>query len=411
MGYKSQATPGFIPSMFDRTSPPHVLSLVTAAATSALAMNIFLPSLPAIARHFDTDYGIVQLMVSLYLAATAVLQLGIGPASDRFGRRPVMLSCFAIFILGTLAAIFAPTIEILLLCRVLQAFSAAGMVLSRAIVRDMVATDEAASKIGYVTMGMTLAPMLGPLIGGFLDEHFGWQSTFVLTVLLGFLAFTVLFLDLGETNHARSRSMLAQVGAYPELFRSRRFWGYTAVAAFTSGMFFAFLGGGPYVATEMLGLTPSQYGLYFGVIPLGYMFGNFCSGRFSQRVGVNRMIAIGGGVAVLGVILALVLLGMGILHPLGLFIPVAITAFGNGFTLPNANAGMVSVRPHLAGSASGLGGALQIGGGAALSVLAGAVLSPTSGAAPLLWVMLGSAMAALAAALYIFDVARRAGEL
>ena len=186
--------------------------------------------------------------------------------------------------------------------------------LSRAIVRDMVATDEAASKIGYVTMGMTLAPMLGPLIGGFLDEHFGWQSTFVLTVLLGFLAFTVLFLDLGETNHARSRSMLAQVGAYPELFRSRRFWGYTAVAAFTSGMFFAFLGGGPYVATEMLGLTPSQYGLYFGVIPLGYMFGNFCSGRFSQRVGVNRMIAIGGGVAVLGVILALVLLGRSLFY-------------------------------------------------------------------------------------------------
>ena len=127
--------------------------------------------------------------------------------------------------------------------------------------------------------------------------------------------------------------------------------------------------------------------------------------------GGGRGIAIGGGVAVLGVILALVLLGMGILHPLGLFIPVAITAFGNGFTLPNANAGMVSVRPHLAGSASGLGGALQIGGGAALSVLAGAVLSPTSGAAPLLWVMLGSAMAALAAAFYIFDVARRAGEL
>src|SRR5690606_11396506 len=170
---------------FDNTTPPHIVTLVMAAATAALASNLFLPSLPGMADYFDADYAIVQLTVSGYLAATAVLQLGIGPASDRFGRRPVMLASFAVFTLATLAAAFAPTIEVLLAFRVLQAFAASGMVLSRAIVRDTVETNEAASRIGYITMGMTLAPMIGPFVGGLLDELYGWQATFHLLFAFG----------------------------------------------------------------------------------------------------------------------------------------------------------------------------------------------------------------------------------
>jgi DHA1 family bicyclomycin/chloramphenicol resistance-like MFS transporter len=363
------------------------------------------------ARYFDTDYAIVQLAVSLYLAAVAVLQLGIGPASDRFGRRPVMLFCFAMFIVATGAAIVAPSIEALLVCRVLQAFSAAGMVLSRAIVRDTVGADLAASRIGYITMGMTLAPMLAPIAGGFLDEIYGWQSTFLLTLVFGIISFTIVYLDLGETITRRSSSIGAQFAAYPELITSRRFWGYTLTAAFTSGAFFAFLGGAPYVATEMLGLTPSQYGIYFGLISIGYMVGNFISGRFSARIGINRMLLMGNVLAALGMALAIVLFRLGYNHPMVLFGCTCFTGLGNGITLPNANAGIVSVRPRLAGSASGLGGSLQIGGGAALSVLAGALLTPHSGPYPLLWVMVISSLLAVFSTLYIMHVARTAGDL
>lgn len=250
-------------------TPPHIVTLVIATATAAVSMNVFLPSLPGMAEYFRADYGVVQLAVSLYLAATAVLQLGIGPASDRFGRRPVMLTCFVIFILATIAALVAPNITVFLICRVMQAFAAAGMVLSRAIVRDTVGADEAASRIGYITMGMTLAPMLGPLIGGFLDELYGWKAAFYLILGFGLLSLLIVYLDLGETNHTPSSSMTAQVRNYPELFRARRFWGYTATAAMASGAFFAFLGGGPYVATEILDLTPSQYGMYFILISVG----------------------------------------------------------------------------------------------------------------------------------------------
>lgn len=393
----------------NRRTAPHVTTLVVATAAGALALNVFLPSLPAMARYFEADYGLVQLSVSLYLASTAVLQLLIGPASDRFGRRPVMLFSFAVFILATVAAIFAPTIEFLLTCRVFQAFAAAGMVLSRAIVRDTVSAELAASRIGYITMGMTLVPMIGPAIGGVLDEIYGWQATFGLTLAFGILAFAIVYLDLGETNRNRSASLGAQFRAYPELLRSRLFWAYALTAAFTSGLFFGFLGGAPYVASVLFGMSPSTYGFYFACLGLGYMFGNFISGRYTARVGINRMMLIGNVISAVAVTVALALFAVGIVHPLALFVPAAFATVGNGFTLPSANSGVVSIRPSLAGSASGLGGALQIGGGAALSALPGLFLSPQTGVYPLLLIMLFSAIAAIAASVYVMIASRSGG--
>jgi DHA1 family bicyclomycin/chloramphenicol resistance-like MFS transporter len=390
---------------------PHIATLVMAAAVGPLAMNVFLPSLPGMARYFQSDYAIMQLAVSLYLVATAVLQLFIGPVSDRFGRRPVLLACFVIFLFGTVAAIHAPTIEALLFCRLLQAFSSAGIVLSRAIVRDTVDTAEAASRIGYITMGMSVAPMIGPAAGGFLDELYGWQASFLLILTFGLVSFVVVWFDLTETNHNRSPSFSSQFRAYPELLASRRFWGYATTAAFSSGVFFAFLGGGPFVATEMLGLSPSQYGFYFGIISIGYMLGSFISARWSIATGINGMMLTGNIVAVAGVALSILLFLAGFNHALSLFGPAFFIGVGNGITLPNANAGIVSVRPHLAGSASGLGGAMQIGGGAILSVAAGALLSVQSGPYPLLWIMLVSSLGAAATTLYVMRVARIAGEI
>ena len=389
---------------------PHLVTLVMTAAIGPLAMNIFLPSLPGMARYFDTDYAVMQLAVSFYLGATALLQLFIGPASDRFGRRPVMLACFGVFLVGTLAAVYAPTVEALLVCRLLQAFSSAGMVVARAVVRDTVGTAEAASQIGYITMGMSIVPMVGPMVGGFLDELYGWQAGFWLTLAFGVVALAVVIVDLGETNRNRSESFAAQFRAYPELFGSPRFWGYALTASFTSGAFFAFIGGGPYVASEMLHLTPSQYGFYFGIISLGYMLGNFLSGRFARVMGINRMMMSGNIVAASGMVLAIALFGAGLHHPLSLFGPVFFTGVGNGLTLPSANAGMVSVKPHLAGSASGLGGAMQVGGGAALSVVAGTLLTAQTGPFPLLWVMFLCSAAAALSTLYLIHVARREGR-
>jgi DHA1 family bicyclomycin/chloramphenicol resistance-like MFS transporter len=390
----------------DRRTPPHVVTLVAMTGLSALNMNMVLPSLPSLATYYAADYSVVALTVSAYLALTAVLQLAIGPLSDRFGRRPVMLGCFAAFLIATLGCVFAPTIEVFLAFRMAQATVASSFALSRAIVRDMVGPDEAASLIGYVTMGMSLAPMIGPMIGGFLDESLGWRSVFWLTFALGVGVTALIWADQGETNAHPSASFTAQFRAYPELFRSRRFWGYSATAAFGSGAFFAFLGGGPFVASEILGMSPAALGFYFGFIALGYLVGNFLSGRFTTRVGLNRMMLIGGIVASSGMALCLALFAAGFGTPLAFFGSILFVGVGNGLLLPSANAGIVSVRPHLAGSASGLGGALMIGGGAALAVLAGVLIGPTTGAWPLLWLMLACSLAGIATTIWVMRVAR-----
>jgi DHA1 family bicyclomycin/chloramphenicol resistance-like MFS transporter len=390
----------------NRATPPHIITLVMISGLSALNMNLFLPSLPGIADYYQADYALVQLAVSGYLAFTGLLQLIIGPLSDRYGRRPVMLASLGIFLLATALAPLAPTVESFLVIRMIQASVVSGMVLSRAIVRDIVDTDRAASMIGYVTMGMTLAPMIGPALGGVMDEVFGWQSTFGLLLGFGLLAFAVTWADLGETNTHRSPSMLRQFGAYPELVRSRRFWGYTLTATFASGAFFSFLGGGPFVATEILGMKPSELGFYFIFIALGYMAGNYLSGRFAREIGINRMMVTGCIISTLGMSLTLVLFLVGLWHPLSFFGPIFFVGLGNGVTLPSANAGIVSVRPHLAGSASGLGGAMMIGGGAALSALAGAILSAETGPYPLISVMLASCLLGICATLYVIKVER-----
>ena len=368
-------------------------------------MNLCLPSLPNIARHFQVNYGVVQLVVTLYLVAMATLQLVIGPLSDRFGRRPIMLACLAIFAVASIACIFAPNVETLLLLRTCQAFASGGMVLARAVVRDTVSSaEETASRISYVTMGMALMPMLGPIAGGYLDEVFGWQSTFALMTIFGLVAFCFAWFDLAETNLNRSSSMTAQFRSYPALLTNVRFWGFSLTSGFASGVFFAFLGGGPYVATEMLGQTPSQYGFSFAIISVGYILGNFLSGRFARVLGLQRMIDIGNLVTLVGAILGLVLTlvdGVSLLSLLG---SSAIIAVGNGLTLPSANAGLVSVNPRQAGSASGLGGALQVGIGALASFVTGALIAYAGGAMPLFAVMLGSA--ALAVVVNILMVRR-----
>ena len=383
-----------------------MLTLVLIAGIGPMAMNVFLPSLPSIAAHFEADYALVQVSVSGYLAVTGLLQLLIGPLSDRFGRRPVLLGCFTVFILATIGALLAPSIELFLACRMAQAAVASGIALSRAIVRDVAPPEKTASMIGWVTMGMALVPMISPMLGGFLEGVGGWQASFGALLPFGLLVFALVWFDLGETNLNRPPSLTAQIRAYPDLLRSRRFWGYALVSAFASGAFFAFLGGAPWVATHALGLSPEAMGIWFGAIAAGYLGGNYVSARWSERMGIGWMMTAGAGLAALATGVCAALFWAGGTHPLVLFGPCFFVGFGNGMTLPNANAGMLSARPKLAGSASGLGGALMIGGGAAMSALAGALLSEDSGGLPLAAVMLASSLLGLAVARWVWSVER-----
>jgi DHA1 family bicyclomycin/chloramphenicol resistance-like MFS transporter len=255
--------------------------------------------------------------------------------------------------------------------------------------------------IGYVTMGMALVPMVGPMIGGALEQAFGWHATFIFLGLCGAVTLALVYFDLGETVKGSGTSFGDQLRTYPELFRSPRFWGYVLCAAFGSGAFFALLGGASFVGTEIYNLSPIWSGIALGAPAVGYAVGNYLSGRFSVSLGINRMAIIGTLVTIFGLGLSAVLTGFGINHPLNFFGFCTFLGLGNGIMLPNVMAGSISVRPHLAGTASGLGGAIMIGGGAALSQFAGSILTVETGTMPLQLIMLGVSVLALVSVLFV----------
>ncbi|WP_117191270.1 multidrug effflux MFS transporter [Rhizobium terrae] len=395
----------------DRGTPPHIMTLVVCAGLAALSLNVFLPSLSAMAAHFGTEYAVMQFAVSGYIAGTALLQLVLGPLSDIFGRRRVMIGSILILLAGTVICLAAPNVTIFMIGRLLQTAVVAGFVLPRAIIRDTVPMESAASMIAYVTMGMSLVPMIAPTVGGTLNDLFGWEANFALILALGLVALLLVFTDLGETNRTPAASFTAQFKSWPDLFRSRRFWGYTLTSTFSSGVFFAFLGGAPFVGTAIYHLTPTMLGVQFFLIAAGYMVGNFISGRYTRRLGTMTMMISGSVVSLIGIAITTAILFGEVASATAFFAPLALTGVGNGLTLPSSNAGIVSVRPHLAGSASGLGGAITVGGGAALSTLAAAVLKEEGGAMPLLMVMGVTTLFALAASAFVHHVDRREGAI
>lgn len=386
-----------------------MFTLILLTGLSVLSLNMFLPSLSNMAADFQVDYSLVSLSIAGYLAITAVLQVIMGPLSDRFGRRPVLLAGLAIFTLASLGCALTTNIWVFLAFRVLQGAVISGWALSLAVIRDTAPAQEAVSRIGYVSMAMAVAPMLGPMLGGALDELFGWRASFVAYTGFGVAALGLCWVDLGETNKTPSETFAKQLQTYPELFRSRRYWGYALCMAFSTGAFYAFLAGAPLVAVAMLGLSPAALGFYMGTITAGFGLGSFVSGRWAKRFPLTTLMLCGRIVACAGLVAGLVLVLAGLVNEISLFGATVFVGLGNGLTMPSCNAGAMSVRPKLAGSASGLAGALTVGSGAVLTSITGAIVTEENGAYALLGMMLFSTLMALAAALYVLRIDRREG--
>jgi predicted MFS family arabinose efflux permease len=281
----------------------------------------------------------------------------------------------------------------------LQGVIISDWVLSLAVIRDTTGEREAASPIGYVSMAMAIAPMLGPVLDGALDVSFGWRASFFPFAVLGVAVFGLCWVDLDETNNAKSETFTKQFQTYSELIRSRRFWGYALCMAFSTGAFYSFLAGVPLVAKTLFAVSPAMLGFYMGTITAGFMLRSFLSGRFAKRYSLATMMIAGRIVSCIGLLVGLILFFGGLIDVASLFGATVLAGIGNGLTMPSSYAGALSVRPQVAGSASGLSGALTIAGGAVLSSITGVILTEGNGAYALLGMMLSCSAMGLIAAL------------
>lgn len=378
-------------------TPPRLITLTLLTALSALTLNMILPSLPSMARDLSAREAVTTLTVSGYMLASALFQLGLGPLSDRYGRRPVMLISLAVYTAASLGCMLAQDVAVLLACRVMQAVIVAGVVVSSATIRDQHSAIESAAKLSLISSAMAVAPMLGPMLGGFLDVALGWRSLFALYAVLGGALLLLAWADMGET---RARGLATpRLGDWWALLRSGRYWAYVMCTAFSVSAFYVFVTGVPYVATAVWGLSPAEVGFGVGSITGGFIVGAAFSARQARRLGIGVLLVSGRAVSIAAVALALALFAAGVSHPLALFGLTLFVGLGNGLTLPTANAGALSVRPALAGTAAGLSGALSMSVGALLSALTAVVVERSATPGVLLALIMGCVLLSLAAAL------------
>jgi len=384
---------------------PLLALLIAMSGMSSLSLNILVPAIPSLVVAFAAHPADVQLTVSLYLVGLAAAQLVFGPLSDRFGRRPVVLAGLALATVASAAAIFAVGIAGLIAARVLQSLGAStGQTIARAIIRDLYDREHAASMIGQVTSVVVLMPMTAPMIGGILDTLLGWESIFVFAAALSVTVFAWAIVALPETRRFPAASERGRLRAdFAALAASPRFFGYALCAGLGSAPFFSFVGGAPHVVVSMLGRTSAEYGLWFFVLSIGFMAGNFAVSRLAARFGIDALIWWGIGLTIAGglinVAAYVALPGMA-----AIFLPQIIIGFGNGLLLPTAVAGAESIRPQAAGTASGMTGFIQMGIGAAAAQLSGQVTAQASSAMPMLLLMPAFGVAT---AIAVFALVRR----
>ncbi|MDK4719518.1 multidrug effflux MFS transporter [Rhizobium sp. CNPSo 3968] len=387
-------------------APPRLITLILLSALAVLPVNMILPSLPKIAAAFHADFALVNLSVAGFSIVTAFLEAIGGAISDQFGRRPVVLTALTIFIVASIGCVLAPNIGIFLLCRMMQACIGPCYSVALVIIKETSDERQAASKFGYLAMGWALAPMVGPLFGGSLDEFFGWQASFVVLAIFGIAAFLLSLRELKGSKAPSTGTQRNYIASYGLLLRSARFWAYTLCMACSMGVLYIFLGGAPLTIGDALGGSSAQLGFYMGLVPAGFILGSYLAGRYGARIPLGTILVIARLLTCIGLSVGLSLSLSGMVEVLTLFGPCIFIGIGNGLTMPAANSGAMSVRSDIVGTAAGLAAAMRIAGGALIGSIAGIFLAQSATIHTLFTLMLISAVLALLAAIWAAGIGK-----
>jgi len=380
--------------------------LVLMTGVAPISLYMLVPALPVIATAFGRDISVAQMTVSLYMVGIALSQLIMGPLSDKFGRRPVLLAGLGLMVVAGIGSVFAENLPQLIAARFLQALGgASGMVVSRAIIRDLYERDRVGAMISLVIAVMMIAQMLSPLTGGLIETAFGWRAIFYVITVAALLITVAIVLALPETRRVRVEAggFRGDVG---KLFTSRAFIGYMLCQVLASQIIFAFAGGGPYIVVTQMGRTSAEYGAWFATTGFAYLVGNLLCVRFAPRHSLEKLIWFGLALQVTGSLLNLCWSITGLNQvPSWLFGTQMIVMVGNAFVMANSAAGAISVRPEAAGTASGAMGFLQQGIGSLVSQFGAYLGGHFTSTLPLMSAIVAVSLAC--AATMIFIVPRR----
>jgi len=378
---RSVTTPDDGPARPTRLGRVAIL-LTAVVGLGALSIDMFLPSLPALARAYGTDAATAQLTVTLFLAGLAPAQLAWGPLSDRFGRRRTLIAGLGLYAAAGLVCAFAPSIRTLVAARVLQAFGAgSGQVISRAIVRDVYPRDRAARVLALMGTAQALNPILAPVIGGFLHALFGWRSVFFVLAGFGTLFLLATTAVVPETNVQPDASALRPARFAENLgtvLRDPTYLAYVLVVTFMFCGQFAFISGSSFVLIQGLGVAPAVYGFCFAAVAVGIMSGSFITSRLAGRVPGDRLILIGTGLGAAGGLAMATLAWGGVIGVAAIIAPMFFFSLGLGLANPNAVAGAVGPYPHMAGLAAAGLGVIQMTGSAAYGITVGHLADGTA---------------------------------
>ena len=360
-----------------RIYPSLLLLLSAVAAISPLGMVLLAPALDAIGERYNVDTSQTQFIVYAYLLGLAVAQPLVGVLCDRFGRRPVMLIGFAVFVVTSIVCAFVNSLEWLIIMRFLQAAGASvGTVTSRATVRDLNDASGSARALSYISAAMGLAPIIGPAIGGFISASYGPQAVFFVSAVMGTLLWIWAFRAYPETADPTGRThptLSEWLTSYKELLRSREFIGYSIIYGLAQSVFFAFMAVGAAVFEADLGLGPQDFGATWGLLAVAYVGGAVLTGKLAFSVSHRRLLWLG---------LLLIMIGswalLGLVLTIGvtwwtLTMPLVLLSGANGVVTPMSMAGAVSYRPQIAGTSSGLSSAIGLTLSGLFTIVAGSI--------------------------------------